>query len=177
MQQQQPVQSDRLRTQALYDVRHNGRALQYTTEHQKGDREIVLEAVRQDGSALQYAADHLRGDREIVLEAVRQVGAALKYAAPNLRGDREIVLEAVRQNGNVLFHASNHLKDDGSFLYEMSEFSEGHPDAVRKYASLRIHDEMAKDPGYLERYAPAQVKPARQDTHAYPDPDPSNKQS
>jgi hypothetical protein len=144
-QQQQPVQPvhpDRLRTQALDDVRHNGRALEYAAEHLKGDREIVLEAVRQDGAALLYAAEHLRGDREIVLDAVRQYVMALEYAAA-------------------------HLRDDGSFLYELRELT-GYHRAVGYYASPRIQGEMAKDPGYLERYAPVQDKPARQDTYATP---------
>jgi hypothetical protein len=121
----------------------------------------VLEAVRQDGWALAYVSNHLRGDREIVVEAVRQNGWALVYATEHLKGDREIVLEAVRQNGRALRFAAEHLRDDGSVLYELTELSEKHPEEVRKYASQRIQDEMEKDPGYLERYATVQVKPAR----------------
>jgi hypothetical protein len=135
-QQQQPVQPDQTRA-------------------------LVLEAVRHNGAALGYAAAHLRGDREIVLEAVRQNGHALQYAAEHLKGDREIGLEAVRQNGSALVYAADHLRDDGSFLYEMSELSEKHRTEVGHYASPRIQGEMVKDPGYLERYAPVQVKPAR----------------
>jgi hypothetical protein len=109
---------------------------------------------------LRHAAEHLRGDREIVLEAVRQNGYALDVAAEHLKGDREIVLEAVRQNGYALAYAAAYLRDDGSFLYMMRELM-AHRIAVRCYASPRIMCEMAKDPGYLERYAPVQVKPAR----------------
>jgi hypothetical protein len=124
-------------------------------------RALALAAVRQDGRALEHAAEHLRADCEIVLEAVRQNGKALVYAAEQLKGDREIVLEAVRYRSWMLEYAAEHLRDDGFFLYKLTELSKEHPEEVRKYASPRIQGEMVKDPGYLERYAPVQVKPAR----------------
>jgi hypothetical protein len=86
--------------------------LQYVSDENKANREIVMAAVQQNGWALQYAADALKADRTVVLAAVQQKGWALEFAAPALQADRGIVLAAVQQNGIVLQYASDELKGD-----------------------------------------------------------------
>jgi len=57
----------------LAEVIKNGHVLQYASELQKRDREIVLAAVTQDGVALQFASDDLKDDKGIVLAAVKNI--------------------------------------------------------------------------------------------------------
>tara|TARA_B110001450_G_scaffold239261_1_gene246997 strand:+ start:908 stop:1093 length:186 start_codon:yes stop_codon:yes gene_type:complete len=51
--------------------------LEYTSDEQRADREIVLAAVSNYGFDLQHASDELRADREVVLAAVKANGWAL----------------------------------------------------------------------------------------------------
>mmetsp|Transcript_71107 Transcript_71107/g.170322 ORF Transcript_71107/g.170322 Transcript_71107/m.170322 type:complete len:247 (+) Transcript_71107:135-875(+) len=128
------------RTTTISAVKQDGLALQYATEEQRKDREIVKAAVAQFGGALVWAApalqeDHeivrlavsqwggalvhakkLQHDRDIVMAAVAQSGEALVYAAPELCSDAEVVLEAVKQYGGALELASRELQCDDKFL-------------------------------------------------------------
>ena len=52
-------------------VKHNGRALQFTSEDLKRYREIIMASVKQNGWALKDASEDIQRDREIVMAAVK----------------------------------------------------------------------------------------------------------
>jgi hypothetical protein len=66
-------------------VNQNGNSLQFGSEEQKNDREIVKVALKENGDSLQFASRQLRNDKNIVLKAVRQ------KSSPRIKNNMEFV--------------------------------------------------------------------------------------
>ncbi len=86
----------------LIAVNQNGFALQYATEEQRNDPNIVLAAVKKNGEVLEYASESLKNDPNIVLAAVSNCGDAIKYASEELKNDHRIAFAAVKKDGYLL---------------------------------------------------------------------------
>jgi len=89
----------------------DGYILQYLTEGDKKDREIVRTAILSKPLALEYADETLQQDKQLVMEAVRGCGIALKYASGTLKDDKEIVLKAIKNSANAIKYASPRLQE------------------------------------------------------------------
>ena len=94
-------------------LQYNPMDLQFASEENRGNREIVLFALRQSGLALKYANEDLKKDPDIVTAAIQKNGTALQYAAENLKGDLKIVTCAVKKHRQALEFASERLQMDG----------------------------------------------------------------
>ena len=55
-----------------FKQQQDGRALEWTSQEMKGDRELCTAAVAQDWRALQHASEEMKGDRELCMAAVAQ---------------------------------------------------------------------------------------------------------
>ena len=88
---------------AMAAVEKDGRALRYTSEALRANREVVMAAIKDCGLALEYASAELRNDPEFVMSAVKasKYGCALEYASEELRKDPDIVLAAMKKNPKV----------------------------------------------------------------------------
>ena len=84
--------------------------LEYATESEKRDKDIVMVAVGRNGHDLKYAHQSLKRDREVVTKAVTQNGHALRHASVKLRGDKQIVKTAMDNNPWALLHATEDVK-------------------------------------------------------------------
>ena len=100
----------------LIAVNQNGFALQYATEEQKNDPNIVLAAVKQNGQALMYASYDLKKNPEIVKAAIEQDCDAFKSASPRLQNNPDLVLMSVEKNGLLLWYAAENLQNDPNIV-------------------------------------------------------------
>eukprot|EP00971_Amphidinium_carterae_P073936 1461934-Amphidinium_carterae.1 len=113
------MSDDGTREETLAAVSRDGLKLQFATEQQRGDVEIVLAAVSQHAEALQYASEELkclklrvrtRGSQlqkcftSMLDPLISQNGYSLVYANPQLWGEKEIVLAAVKQAEDSVVH-------------------------------------------------------------------------
>jgi hypothetical protein len=96
----------------LIAVNQNGFALQYATEEQKNDPNIVLAAVKKNGEVLEYASESLKNDPNIVLAAVSNCGDAIKYASEELKNDHRIAFAAVKKDGYLLQYVPKNLQNE-----------------------------------------------------------------
>jgi hypothetical protein len=72
-------------------VNQNGNSLQFGSEEQKNDKEIVKVALKENGDSLQFASRELRNDKNIVLKAARQKSSSIRFASPRLKNNKEFV--------------------------------------------------------------------------------------
>ena len=83
-------------------VRLAGCALEYISDTDKQDFDIVLLAVQNDGISLQFAHNVYRSNYDIVLAAVKENGLALQFVSKTVTQYDYIVETAVTQNGLAL---------------------------------------------------------------------------
>uniref|UniRef100_A0A6C0H8M3 DUF4116 domain-containing protein n=1 Tax=viral metagenome TaxID=1070528 RepID=A0A6C0H8M3_9ZZZZ len=94
---------ERIREQFIMKIiKDFGHALEYVSNEDKKDPDLVKLAVQNDGTSLQFASSECKSTDDIVLAAVKQNGMSLQFAYSNCRSNYHIALAAVTENGMAL---------------------------------------------------------------------------
>jgi hypothetical protein len=116
----------------------------------QNDKNFILRCVGFNGFILKYAKPYFQNDKDVVRESLKSSSTGTQYASDEIKKDREIILEAVKKNGFELRHAHMDLRKDEQL---MTVAVQSKPGAMR-YA----HPSLLKDLKFARKIA--EIAPA-----------------